>query len=241
MTVDREQMTPLPPIRTVLQTSRRDEAGTTSVALHARLTEIGTLDLWCSEVGTRRTWRLQFDVRSTTRTDVAAHDAVGERQGFIDEETWEACRRVIEETFGPAGNAPPAGLVKRLGEILGPNRRDWPASVLRRIWETLIANEAGRRRSAVHEARWLNLLGYAHRPGYGLAADDWRVASYVVVAGSDEEARERDIVDLRQGQRIMVDDGSCPGGQIKEVTGVKLTTSGVARAHKCVPRMGTKK
>ena len=36
--------------------------------------------------------------------------------------------------------------------------------------------EAGRRRSPVHEARWLNLLGFALRPGYGLAVDDWRVA-----------------------------------------------------------------
>ena len=28
----------------------------------------------------------------------------------------------------------------------------------------------------MHEARWLNLLGFALRPGYGLAVDDWRVA-----------------------------------------------------------------
>ena len=58
---------------------------------------------------------------------------------------------------------------------------------------------------------------------------------------AQQVAREQDIVDLRLGQRIMVDDGSCPAGQIKEVTGVKLTTTGIARARKCVPRMGTKK
>jgi hypothetical protein len=60
-------------------------------------------------------------------------------------------------------------------------------------------------------------------------------------ASAEQVAREQDIVDLRLGQRIMVDDGSCPAGQIKEVTGVKLTTTGIARARKCVPRMGTKK
>jgi Family of unknown function (DUF6719) len=53
--------------------------------------------------------------------------------------------------------------------------------------------------------------------------------------------REQDIVDLRLGQRVLVDDGSCPAGQIKEVTGVTLTTTGIARARKCVPRVGTKK
>jgi hypothetical protein len=63
----------------------------------------------------------------------------------------------------------------------------------------------------------------------------------VAPATAQQVGREQDIVDLRLGQRIMVDDGSCPAGQIKEVTGVKLTTSGIARARKCVPRMGTKK
>ncbi len=63
----------------------------------------------------------------------------------------------------------------------------------------------------------------------------------VVPARAEQVAREQDIIDLRLGQRMMVDDGSCPAGQIKEVTGVKLTTSGVARTRKCVPRMGTKK
>jgi len=62
-----------------------------------------------------------------------------------------------------------------------------------------------------------------------------------VSARAEQVAREQDIADLRLGQRIMVDDGSCPAGQIKEVTGVKLTTTGVSRARKCVARMGTKK
>ena len=48
-------------------------------------------------------------------------------------------------------------------------------SLLRRIWETLMQLIEGRRFSPQHEARWLNLLGYALRPGYGLAVDDWRV------------------------------------------------------------------
>jgi hypothetical protein len=34
----------------------------------------------------------------------------------------------------------------------------------------------GRQLSPAHEARWLNLAGFALRPGYGMALDDWRVA-----------------------------------------------------------------
>lgn len=42
--------------------------------------------------------------------------------------------------------------------------------------------------------------------------------------------------DLRLGQRVYVDDGSCPAGQIKEVAGASLTASGVVRTRQCVAR-----
>ena len=51
-------------------------------------------------------------------------------------------------------------------------------------------------------------------------------------------SREQDIADVRLGQRVLVDDGSCPTGQIKEVQGAQMTTSGVLRTRKCVPRLG---
>ena len=174
--IDREQMTPLPPIRTVLRKRKKGEAETVSVTLHARLTEIGTLDLWCAEVEGRGQWRLQFDIRSATETDIVAHETLGEREGFIDEETWRQSRELILATFGPGGSEPPEGLVKRLTAATELNRKLWPTSFLRRIWETLLEVEPGRRRSQIHEARWLNLLGFSLRPGYGLAVDDWRVA-----------------------------------------------------------------
>jgi hypothetical protein len=54
-------------------------------------------------------------------------------------------------------------------------------------------------------------------------------------------SREQDIVDLRLGQRILVDDGSCAAGQIKEVSGARMTATGILRAIKCIPRLGPKK
>ena len=66
----------------------------------------------------------------------------------------------------------------------------------------------------------------------------WLLAS---PAAAEQVSREQDIVDLRLGQRILVDDGSCPAGQIKEVSGSQMTTSGVLRTSKCIPRLGTKK
>lgn len=53
----------------------------------------------------------------------------------------------------------------------------------------------------------------------------------------DQVSREDDIVELRLGQKIWVDDGSCPAGQIKEVMGTTLAAGGaVARVKRCVPR-----
>ena len=53
-------------------------------------------------------------------------------------------------------------------------------------------------------------------------------------------SREQDVVELRLGQRIKVDDGSCPAGQVKEISGTKMTSTGVVRSRKCIPRIGPK-
>ena len=53
--------------------------------------------------------------------------------------------------------------------------------------------------------------------------------------------RESDITTLRLGQRIQVDDGTCPAGQVKEVSGSKMVANGVMMSRTCVPRVGTKK
>lgn len=174
---DPEQMTSLPPIRTVLTAGKKGAAAETlAVKLHARLTEIGTIELWCSEAAGPRTWKLQFDVRSATQTDRTGHVGAGEQAGFVDESLAAACRDLIIGTFSADGASTPEGLVKRLEHATDMRRAAWPPSLLRAMWDALFEAEAGRRRGAEHEARWLYLMGYSLRPGYGMAVDDWRVA-----------------------------------------------------------------
>ncbi len=172
--IDREQLTPLPPIRTVLKTGKGGDAAQLTVSLHAKLNEIGTLDLWCKELDGKRTWKLMFDVRSSTQTDVAAHESAAEALGVVTEDQQHAAEQVIRNTFRKHGDDP-AQLMNRLAVVLEQDRASWPPSLLRQLWETLLAHDAGRKLSPMHEARWLNLLGYSLRPGYGFALDDWRV------------------------------------------------------------------
>lgn len=60
-------------------------------------------------------------------------------------------------------------------------------------------------------------------------------------ANASQVSREADVVNLRLGERVLVDDGSCPAGQIKEISGAKLGPTGVVRARKCVSRTGPKR
>jgi len=60
-------------------------------------------------------------------------------------------------------------------------------------------------------------------------------------ARAEHVAREQDIVNLRLGQRIRVDDGTCPAGQVKEVSGAKMTPTGILASKKCIQRLGIKK
>ena len=175
LAVDDQQMTPLPPIRTVLQSGRKAVAESVQVRLHAKLTEIGTLDIWFAEIKGDRIWRLQFDVRAASRPDIAGHKGSGEAEGVLDEAILKAARERIAAAFARGGERCES-LVKKLEEATALGRHDWPSTLLRGMWETLMEVADSRRISETHEARWLNLTGFCLRPGYGMAADDWRVA-----------------------------------------------------------------
>lgn len=178
--IDPLQMTALPPIRTVLQTAKKGSGETIAVVLHAKLTEIGTLELWCTradDAGPANTWKLQFDVRSAVQTDREAHAGGAEAGGFVDAELARRGREPIRATFEAKSDGhKPESLIKRLEESTGSRRGEWPVSLLREQWQELFESEQGRRWSEEHEARWLWSAGFALRPGYGLAVDDWRVA-----------------------------------------------------------------
>lgn len=59
---------------------------------------------------------------------------------------------------------------------------------------------------------------------------------FVQLALAQTVSSERDIGALRLGQKILVDDGSCPAGQIKEVAGARLAPGGnVEAVRQCVP------
>ena len=73
-----------------------------------------------------------------------------------------------------------------------------------------------------------------------LAAFGWFTCELTSAVQAATYSREQDVTDLKLGQRVKVDDGTCPAGQVKEVSGAKMTETGVVRAKKCIPRVGIK-
>ncbi len=85
------------------------------------------------------------------------------------------------------------------------------------------------------------MIAMVSRIGLLALIGSFALSALATPAVADQVAREQDIVNLRLGQRILVDDGSCPAGQIKQVSGAQMKAAGVDRVSKCIARLGTKK
>jgi hypothetical protein len=173
VTLDAGEVTVLPPIRTILHYGRRGVAQQLPVQLAVRLTEIGTLELWCQSKQSDHSWQLAFDVRG----EAEAAQPSGGIETIVEAATLEAAQAAIRRTFGDGsdGNYAPEGLRKRLESILELEKEAWPTSLIRKLADTFLEVADGRKRSFQHEAFWLNLLGFCLRPGYGDPGDELRM------------------------------------------------------------------
>ena len=174
----RASLSELPAIRTVLRFGKKLAARELPVHVIGKLTEIGTLEVWCRSVTTEHRWRLQFNLRerAATQDGDAAPESGGELT--VSGERLGAAIAALRAVFPPDGAAPcgdPVGLVRILETALDAGKDAWPLGAIRSMWEALFAGQAARAASPAHEARWLNLCGFLLRPGFGHELDDWRI------------------------------------------------------------------
>jgi hypothetical protein len=152
------------PLNAVLRFGKAGER-LVPVKLGAKLTEVGTLEIWTDSKVSEHRWRLQFELRKA-----AAEHAPSRPAAVVSEEArrrwlcfpprfrrYDRARAVARETRAGAGPGPQ--LVARIGD---PETRGQHA----RLAE-------GRRRSPAHELRWLNLCGFCLRPGFGFPATNF--------------------------------------------------------------------
>lgn len=174
----RDSLVELAPIRTVLRFGKKLDTKTIPVHVVSKLTEIGTLEIWCRSLSTDHRWRLEFGLRDAVPAPDA--DAPGERREValaIAAERIATAEQLVRGAFPDDANAPgdPLTLTRQLEEALGAGKDAWPIEAIRRLWDVLWERRSGRSLSAPHEARWLNLCGFLLRPGFGHDTDAWRI------------------------------------------------------------------
>ncbi len=171
----RDEITVFPPIRTVLRYGKKGAARKLPARLAVRLTEVGTLDLWCESIDTPHRWELRFDVRQDVAPDAATEASSAET---LDQAIIEKAQQEIRAAFEKGETSrehSPERLMKGLSAALKMQKERWPTSLIRRLSDTLLEARDGRARSPQHEARWFNLLGFCMRPGFGDPVDEWRM------------------------------------------------------------------
>ena len=165
-----DSFTRLPPIQTIIQYGKTGEHSQIPVAVEASYTEIGTLALWCHSRISDHRWKLQFQIRGT-----------GEPLDIGDPETFEtaqveAIHALLRTAFSqPAGGPFLESLGRDISRIIDRPRGKWPLSLIRSMTDILLSLMQTRQTAPDFESRWLNLLGFCLRPGFGDAFDGHRI------------------------------------------------------------------
>jgi molecular chaperone DnaK (HSP70) len=156
------------PLDAVIRFGKPGEERLIPVKLGARLTEVGTLDSWADAKVSEHRWRLEFQLRKAR----AAAGSV-RPSAVVADDSLAAAAQAVREVFD--GAEPPEALPAKLEQTIGLGRNAWPVSAIRRLGDVFLECAAGRKKSAAHELRWLNLCGFCLRPGFGFPGDELRV------------------------------------------------------------------
>ena len=182
----------LPPLHTVLRFGKKGRDVRIPVVVGARVTAIGTLEVYCKSRETPHRWRLQFNLRESEQQGAGTREHIegvriagpgrveDEQAGRLtdeDKEAIEAAGEVISRCFARDGGeaVDPSDLPRILARATGQEKEMWSLPVLRAMAERLLEHKQDRGRSPRHEARWLNLTGFCMRPGTGEINDPWRI------------------------------------------------------------------
>ena len=139
------------------------------VKIGAKLTEVGTLETWCDSLESEHRWRLQFELRKAA---AKAGNVARRAAAVVSDEAVQKGVQLIQEVFGPEGTMPPEELPAKLEAAMALGRSSWPLGAIRQFGGLFLELAEGRKKSASHEARWLNLTGLCLRPGFGFPGDE---------------------------------------------------------------------
>lgn len=188
ISIDRQQLTPLPPLQTVLRFGTKDKSPI-PVRVETHLTAIGTLELWLQSQKTEHRWKLEFHLRTVDRR--------------LSDETLETsdlepAKNEIKEAFAVGAQAKLKTVMSTVEKCLGKERKEWSPSLLRALFDTLLEHAEKRTLSSEYELRFWNLAGFFLRPGFGYPLDDFRIKELWKVILADIKKTKSEEVLIQQ-------------------------------------------
>ena len=163
-------LSPLPPLHTVIKFGKKAKGTSVPVKVEAEYTEVGTLALWCRSVRSIHRWRFQFQLRESDQTMPVLDKEVFE-ESLVD----QALQEVRRAFSAKGGKRETERLAKTIAATVDQPKEKWPLNFIRQIADELSTLGSTTKRSLEHEGRWLNLIGFCLRPGFGDALDDHRI------------------------------------------------------------------
>lgn len=158
------------PLNAVIRFGNPNAERSVPVRLRAHLTEVGTLEIFADSKVSEHSWRLQFELRRQSAQSVVARPVAG-----VSESALEQALGLIRQTFSGDFTLLPEALPQQLEQTLSLGRSSWPLNAIRKMADVFLECAEGRKKSAAHELRWLNLSGLCLRPGFGAPGDDLRI------------------------------------------------------------------
>ncbi len=158
------------PLNAVIRFGNPSAERSVPVRLRAHLTEVGTLEIFADSKVSEHSWRLQFELRRQSSQSVVARPVAS-----VSDSALEEALGLIRQTFSGDFSLLPEALPQKLEQALSLGRSSWPLNAIRKMADLFLECAEGRKKSAAHELRWLNLAGLCLRPGFGAPGDDLRI------------------------------------------------------------------
>ena len=159
----------LPPLTTIIQFGKKAGQQKLPVHIEAHYTEMGSLALWCQSAVSPHRWQLCFELRDRNHIIPVSNDEV------LEESIIDTVRHSIRTAFYSESEQELNDLSKVISSLVDRPKDKWPLGCLRSMADELIECMSQRKTNSFYESRWLNLIGFSMRPGFGEAMDDHRM------------------------------------------------------------------
>jgi molecular chaperone DnaK (HSP70) len=177
----------LPPLETVINitdSAPGTTANTLPVTLIASVNELGLLQVSCvsADPSITQCWPLEFNLRPHEQDGQDTFKALAisvDTKPNVTAQALEAARTRIQHLFNRPSKQremlTATRLLRNLEQLLEMPKSEWNAALVRALWPALESCMVRRKESPDHEEAWLILAGFLLRPGFGAAADHFRI------------------------------------------------------------------